>query len=47
MQGKCLINHRILTGFPAGVALKKCNDQLQNFELFTLFYTLQLVYIIR
>ncbi|MDZ7867649.1 MAG: hypothetical protein U5L02_00340 [Rheinheimera sp.] len=33
MQGKCLINHRILTAFSAYVALKNCNHQLQNFEL--------------
>jgi hypothetical protein len=35
MQGKCLINRRILTAFAAAVALKNCNYQLQNFELFT------------
>ncbi len=39
MQGKCLINHRILTGFAASVALKNCKYQLQNFELFTVLCT--------
>ncbi|ALZ75338.1 hypothetical protein ATY27_08760 [Rheinheimera sp. F8] len=33
MQGKRLINHRILTAFSTGVALKNCNYQLQNLEL--------------
>lgn len=39
MQGKCLINRRILTGLAASVALKNCKYQLQNFELFTVLCT--------